>query len=384
MVWEARIYSLASNSWKNLGFVPYCFPFSVTKGVLLNGVLHWIATGLHDDPESAVIVCFDISDETFYDVPLPPCDFDHHCLPYLGVWEGKLCLLHQIHMEEDPDISCKHQNDHIDVWTMMNNKWSKHSQITALVTEMKYIRPIQTLPNAEILFEGESRLEAGFHLISYDPKLERARALNIQHGFHESPGPEVDIYIETLVALNSGTYVRKIEMEWKGLEEVPGWCGEFGKRKAVDKRGGRYCRKWIIQEPNDDILERVFKKLEAYSVSSSVSGVSLESLDSETYVGRAEKEDSEDVVGLGWFLSDLWPSMYRELWLELGIIFALLAVRVVLVAADPRIWLFCLRLVSTLVDPLWGWNGDGLVLLNFWRDIGDNHQIKYYWMFIWC
>ncbi|KAI3894607.1 hypothetical protein MKW92_035423, partial [Papaver armeniacum] len=157
MVLEARIYSLASNSWKNLGFVPYCFPFSVTKGFLLNGVLHWIATDLHADPESAVIVCFDISDETFYDFPLPPYDFDHDCLPYLGVWEGKLCILQQNHTEEDPYKSCRDQNDHIDVWTMMNNKWSKHSKITALVTEMEYIRPIQTLPNGEILFEGESR-----------------------------------------------------------------------------------------------------------------------------------------------------------------------------------------------------------------------------------
>ncbi|XP_026397185.1 F-box/kelch-repeat protein At3g06240-like [Papaver somniferum] len=41
---EARVYSLRSNSWKILGFVPYDLSFSKTNGILLNGVLHWVAT----------------------------------------------------------------------------------------------------------------------------------------------------------------------------------------------------------------------------------------------------------------------------------------------------------------------------------------------------
>ncbi|KAI3912595.1 hypothetical protein MKW92_019804 [Papaver armeniacum] len=117
----------------------------------------------------------------------------------LGVWEGKLCLLRMNRME-DPDICT-----HIDVWTMMDNKWSKHLKITANMTDMCYQWPIQTLQNGEILFEGGPKgWDVGSGLISYDPKLERARALKI-HGFpYES---DVEIYIETLVALNSGTYV---------------------------------------------------------------------------------------------------------------------------------------------------------------------------------
>lgn len=45
------------------------------------------------------------------------------------------------------------------------------------------------------------------------------------------------------------------------------------------------------------ILE--FKESEVNSVGSSVFVESLVSLSSETYVGHLEKEDSEDVVGLG-------------------------------------------------------------------------------------
>ncbi|KAI3964501.1 hypothetical protein MKW92_001667, partial [Papaver armeniacum] len=99
---------------------------------------------------------------------------------------------------------CTHQNDHVDVWTMMDNKWSKHSKITAHMTDMYYGRPIQTLQNGEILIEGGPRKEEeDIGLISYDPQLQRVRALKIHGDPVES---DVDTYIETLVPLNSGTY----------------------------------------------------------------------------------------------------------------------------------------------------------------------------------
>ncbi|KAI3949517.1 hypothetical protein MKW92_033711, partial [Papaver armeniacum] len=127
----------------------------------------------------------------------------------LGVWEGKLCLFQKNHME-NPTILCTHQNDqndHLDVWTMMDNKWSKHLKITAHVADMYYSRPIQTLQNGEILIEGSPGVEECIDLeeewidmISYDPKLERVRALKI-YGLPEDS--DVDTYIETLVPLNS-------------------------------------------------------------------------------------------------------------------------------------------------------------------------------------
>ncbi|XP_026436293.1 F-box/kelch-repeat protein At3g06240-like [Papaver somniferum] len=204
---EASVYSLASSSWKKLGSIPYNFSFNITKGFLLDGVLHWVAVPIGPIPRSSVIVCYNISDETFYNVPLPNenlSDVENICMVYLGVWEGKLCLLHKNHMEEDPD-TCTHQNDHIEVWTMMDNKWSKDWKITAHMADMEYVSAIQTLPNGEILCDGGPMVdEDGIGLLAYDPNLERVRALKI-HGFPECY--DMETYIETLTALNSGTYV---------------------------------------------------------------------------------------------------------------------------------------------------------------------------------
>ncbi|XP_026395665.1 F-box/kelch-repeat protein At3g06240-like [Papaver somniferum] len=207
---EASVYSLASNSWKELGIIPYHFPLGINKGFLLNGVLYWIATGIL----SEVLVCFDISDEMFRDVPLPYNSLDEAEAPSfldLGVWEGKLCLFIKNHMENS--TICTHQNDHVDVWTMTDNKWSKHLNISAHMTDMYYGRPIQTLQNGEILIEGGPRKEEeGIGFISYDPQLERVRALKI----HGDPDEyDVDTYIETLVPLNSGTYVNKTRKKAK-------------------------------------------------------------------------------------------------------------------------------------------------------------------------
>ncbi|KAI3891413.1 hypothetical protein MKX03_020695, partial [Papaver bracteatum] len=151
-VFEARLYSLASNSWKILGDVG---PFDILKihnyrGVFCNGALHWRT--------NEYIICFDISDETFHNVPIPYKNSNEsgNRFPlYMGVWEGKLCLLRKNFMQmEDHDVCT-----HIDVWTMTDNKWSKHLEITAHVTDMYYGTPVQTLQNGDILFEGGPEAE---------------------------------------------------------------------------------------------------------------------------------------------------------------------------------------------------------------------------------
>ncbi|XP_026441017.1 F-box/kelch-repeat protein At3g06240-like [Papaver somniferum] len=200
-LFEACVYSLASNSWKNLGIIRYGFSEVSDNGFHLNGVCHWIAntTDERTGTVSAVVVCFDFSDETFYDLPLPKNNSSKGGkLPRwdLGIWEGKLCLLC------GNGMGCQ-----VDVWTMTDNKWSKHSSITALIADMNYKSPIQTLQNGEILFLSAHREEYGLHFISYDPKLERPRAMKI-HGF-SGEDDEVVTYIETLIGLNSGTYVGK-------------------------------------------------------------------------------------------------------------------------------------------------------------------------------
>ncbi|XP_026418993.1 F-box/kelch-repeat protein At3g06240-like [Papaver somniferum] len=202
---EASVYSLTSNSWKNLGLIPYEFSSSTTKGFLLDGVLHWIADGpCTGQFIPYVVVCYDISDETFHHVPFPDVnenDDGYPCISELGVWEGKLSLLCR-YLNEDNDI-----HTYVDLWTMMDNMWTMHLKITSFVpdVDVEYGIPIQTLHNGEILFQGGPLTDSGYiGLVSYDPNLERGRALKI-HGFPEMSDAEP--YIETLVALGSGTYV---------------------------------------------------------------------------------------------------------------------------------------------------------------------------------
>ncbi|MCL7033802.1 hypothetical protein MKW94_001129 [Papaver nudicaule] len=115
--------------------MPCDFSGSRNRGILHNGVLHWIATR----SKSSFIGGFDIADETFHEVTLPNNHSDEDDDLSLGILEGKLSLLCRNRME-DP-------YEDIDVWTMVDNKWSKHLKITAHMTDMYYGRPIQTLHN---------------------------------------------------------------------------------------------------------------------------------------------------------------------------------------------------------------------------------------------
>ncbi|XP_026384925.1 F-box/kelch-repeat protein At3g06240-like [Papaver somniferum] len=206
VVSEARLYTLGLNTWRSLGFIPFNFSFGKNAGYLLNGVLYWIVSVCRTGNESSgVIVSFDICNETFHDMPLPNnYSNKDRSVSELGMWEGKLCILRMNH-KEHPKI-CKHHDDHVDVWTMNGNTWSKFLNITAQLTDLSYRRPLQTLPNGDILLEGRPEEGEGICLVSYNPKLERARTLKI-HGFPEDF--ELVTYIETLVSVNSGIYVEQ-------------------------------------------------------------------------------------------------------------------------------------------------------------------------------
>ncbi|OVA09222.1 F-box domain [Macleaya cordata] len=68
-----QVYTLGSGSgWRNLGEITYSFldTFPHTPGVFVNGALHW-------QEEIGKIVAFDLADEKFRVVPLPPFLFPH-------------------------------------------------------------------------------------------------------------------------------------------------------------------------------------------------------------------------------------------------------------------------------------------------------------------
>ncbi|XP_010546886.2 PREDICTED: F-box/kelch-repeat protein At3g06240-like [Tarenaya hassleriana] len=95
-VLNAIVYSLKTDSWKWVGDLRYNVGFrSCSSGVLVNGVLHWIAR-LREDNDRQFVVAFDTMSEQFKDMPLPDeaedcpnCD-DGDLV--VGELNGRLCI----------------------------------------------------------------------------------------------------------------------------------------------------------------------------------------------------------------------------------------------------------------------------------------------------
>ncbi|XP_026448403.1 F-box/kelch-repeat protein At3g06240-like [Papaver somniferum] len=90
---DVEVYSLRSDSWKNIDAIPYCFPSAQNCGVIVNGAIHWIGVGI--DHRRDTIVAFDISEETFKDFGIlegpmiqPPEIYDEDNNNNLGVLGG--------------------------------------------------------------------------------------------------------------------------------------------------------------------------------------------------------------------------------------------------------------------------------------------------------
>ncbi|KAI3930104.1 hypothetical protein MKX01_036625, partial [Papaver californicum] len=161
------------------------------RGLLVDGVLHWIAVQRIGSETPRNIVSFDICDETFRYTPFPDKHLAAHAMSFLGIWEGKLCLILQ--HDKDDDV----------VWTMKDYTWTKHLNIPQQI-DLTYGRAIQTFQNGEVLLDYDARKEETGSLITYDPKLARVKVLKFG-GLPEFTG--IEPYIETLVSLNSGTFV---------------------------------------------------------------------------------------------------------------------------------------------------------------------------------
>ncbi|XP_026384565.1 F-box protein CPR1-like [Papaver somniferum] len=181
-----HVYSLVSDSWKSF-LVPYIFILSYQKsGVLFNGDLHWLAFC----QSKHCIVSLDVGNEKFKEIQ-PPSE----CLKLIlvGVLEKCLCVL-----VED-------ENDAIDIWAMQvygdPKSWNKHYSITheiitsRLSLQYSFLRFMWSFKNGIILFMDSS------NLVLYDPNHGTAIERRLSH-------ISVENYSESLVSLNSGTYVQ--------------------------------------------------------------------------------------------------------------------------------------------------------------------------------
>ncbi|PIA42042.1 hypothetical protein AQUCO_02100112v1 [Aquilegia coerulea] len=85
------VYSVASNTWREIKSIPYSLP--KRHGVLVNGSLHWVAA--HRSRISTMydlVIAFQIGCEEFREVPLPNCQ-NPNCFIDVTELGGELCLV---------------------------------------------------------------------------------------------------------------------------------------------------------------------------------------------------------------------------------------------------------------------------------------------------
>ncbi|XP_026445530.1 F-box/kelch-repeat protein At3g06240-like [Papaver somniferum] len=220
-----HIYTLGSNSWKCIGTIPYKFPYhSGRSGEIVSGALHWL---IKTATNFKAIVSFDVAEERFQEFQLPENFLEKkeslNCNTCLADCEGYLCLL------------VNSDNYQFDVWVMqeygVHKSWAKLSSITLTFVagesfysrnhvwssdnSSRTLRLMCYFKNGKILF--------GFcgDLILYDLERETYERIRTLVG-------NVEKYVESLVSLNSSTYMSKLKtrgvnLKLKGKDIVSGW-----------------------------------------------------------------------------------------------------------------------------------------------------------------
>ncbi|XP_042515315.1 uncharacterized protein LOC122089677 [Macadamia integrifolia] len=125
---EAKLYSLSTNSWRRIGYMPF-LPIGPRHqcGVLTNSTVHWVAkrnTGIRGitglDTAPSVIVSFELKDEKYREVP-PPDFVDDRFYLIIGVLRGQLCMF------------CDLFPDCVELWVMkdysVRDSWAKQFSI---------------------------------------------------------------------------------------------------------------------------------------------------------------------------------------------------------------------------------------------------------------
>ncbi|XP_059654427.1 F-box protein At3g07870-like [Cornus florida] len=160
-----EVFSLASGVWRNLGDSPLAplsfFPSESEVGVTLNGAIHWAVN------RCQLIFSFNVEDEQFGSIPLPP---GLESFARLGVLGNCLCVV----------ATREHQ---IDLWSMKHygvaTSWSKDCILnTTILLEMGItcspLQPITIWNDGEILMSSNVGT-----LVSYNPKRRNLTRLRV-------------------------------------------------------------------------------------------------------------------------------------------------------------------------------------------------------------
>ena len=93
---NVQVYTLGTNSWRNIGCTTYKIACDWRSGVYLNGAIYWI------DKKINKIISFDIENEKYQELPKQP-DLSNekiyfHCVKIVRVWRFSLPIYNRISM----------------------------------------------------------------------------------------------------------------------------------------------------------------------------------------------------------------------------------------------------------------------------------------------
>ncbi|GLU14369.1 hypothetical protein SLE2022_309450 [Rubroshorea leprosula] len=123
---KAEIYSLKTNSWKEIDGCPFrCGWSGDDPGILAENALHWLIQTYDTEPVSIPmhrkIVGFDLVGEVFYEVPIPDCFYRAFSMTVAAL-DGRLC------------IAASYKNGCVNVWVMeeygVKESWNKAISMT--------------------------------------------------------------------------------------------------------------------------------------------------------------------------------------------------------------------------------------------------------------
>ncbi|XP_042479136.1 F-box protein CPR1-like isoform X2 [Macadamia integrifolia] len=184
---EVKVYSLRSNSWRKIRYKTKGFLLSIDRsGVLSNSALHWVAICQQPVIGSSFIVCIDLKDEKYRELPLP--DSLDTRLVNVGVRGEQLCVL------------CHYAMDRVEVWVMKHYR-KRDSWVKEFSIKESVIGSFNDITLECYSKNGEFILLIDFKaLVLYDPSGGSARSLRN----HCAPNMiETKIYIRSLVPLDS-------------------------------------------------------------------------------------------------------------------------------------------------------------------------------------
>ncbi|XP_026442955.1 F-box/kelch-repeat protein At3g23880-like [Papaver somniferum] len=197
------VYTMGSNSWKSIESVAYSFPICGVPGVLVNGALHWLG---HTQAlqRSLVMVSFNVNEERFEELQLPKQPFEKkNIFVTLGLLKGCLCVINS--------VDC----DRFQIWRMQDYGVRESWNLCHVITNERIVNDslliLVWFKSGEILFQIPG------DLVFYDTKNGTAREPNIRSSSLVLMKQET--YFESLVSLNSGTFVQPWRIEEEIIEE---------------------------------------------------------------------------------------------------------------------------------------------------------------------